>query len=163
MRHPATSDIGVPPRNPFAFFKCSSQRKISFHWPSSFCAMTARVMMVPGMLLFFDVWARRSRPKIAGFHFSPNRQRGAPSSLFQAAPAHPLAYHRARLVSQDRRERAPVPRPISFRQVSVSRRIRRPMRPQLRSEMPIANAVVSRRDLRAKPPEVVELASAKDG
>src|SRR2546429_3968862 len=44
-RQPVTAARGVIPRNPFWFFKCSSQRKSSDHFPSSFSTTTARVTM----------------------------------------------------------------------------------------------------------------------
>src|SRR5579871_4781443 len=83
-------DMGVPPRNPLAFFKCSSQRKISFHWPSSFCAMTARVMMVPGMLLFFVVFGTTFAARNCCFPFfarSPNRSTDVSVPSRACAPA----------------------------------------------------------------------------
>src|SRR5215470_5180776 len=51
-RHPATDSIGDPPRYPFSFFKCSSQRTSSCQLPPDSSASTARVTIVPGKLFF---------------------------------------------------------------------------------------------------------------
>src|SRR5437879_2845198 len=43
--------MGVPPRNPLGFFRCSSQRNTSIHLPPLFSASAARVTRMPGSAL----------------------------------------------------------------------------------------------------------------